>query len=71
MADKIYPPDPRFSKRAHIQSLEQYRESYARSVTDPEAFWAEVAERITWFEQWNQVMKYDFVTADIEWFKGG
>jgi len=71
MTDRIYPPDPSFSRKAHIQSLEQYRELYERSVTDPEAFWAEVAERITWFEKWNQVMKYDFVNANIEWFKGG
>ena len=39
-------------------------------MSNPENFWAEVAERITWFKKWDHVRKYDFTQADIKWFEG-
>ena len=39
-------------------------------MSNPEKFWAEVAERITWFKKWNHVRKYDFAQANIKWFEG-
>ena len=51
--------------------MEEYHETYAESVTDPEAFWSNIAERITWFKRWDKVSEYDFVKADIKWFDGG
>src|SRR5439155_25160660 len=59
------------SKKAHIGSMEKYRALYDRSVSDPDGFWNEQAERITWFKKWKTVSKYDFHTAKIEWFIGG
>ena len=66
----IYPP-PDFSKKARIKSLDQYRALYDRSISNPDGFWAEQAERITWFKKWDKVSKWDFNTAKIEWFIGG
>ena len=66
----IYPP-PDFSKKARIKSLDQYRSLYDRSISNPDGFWAEQAERITWFKKWDKVSKWDFNTAKIEWFTGG
>ena len=57
-------------EKAHINSLDQYKEIYDRSIQDPEAFWSEIAERITWFKKWNQVCEYDFVNASVKWFEG-
>ena len=57
-------------ERAHINSLDQYKEIYDRSIQDPEAFWSEIAERITWFKKWDQVCEYDFVNANVKWFEG-
>ena len=51
--------------------MEQYHETYAESVTDPDGFWSKIAERITWFKKWDKVSEYDFVKADIKWFDGG
>jgi acetyl-CoA synthetase len=51
--------------------MEQYHDMYEESVTDPEGFWSNVAERLTWFKGWDKVREYDFVKADIKWFDGG
>ncbi|RMI27409.1 MAG: acetate--CoA ligase, partial [Calditrichaeota bacterium] len=67
---KFYPPEE-FSRNAHIKSMEQYQEMYRRSVEDPEGFWSEVAERLTWYRKWDTVREFDFVKANIAWFKGG
>ena len=67
---KFY-PDPSFSEKAHIKSLDQYREMYKRSVEDPEGFWSEVAERLHWYSKWDTVREFDFVAGNIAWFKGG
>jgi acetyl-CoA synthetase len=66
----IHPP-PEFSKKARIKSLDQYRALYDRSISNSDGFWAEQAERITWFKKWDKVSKWDFNTAKIEWFIGG
>ena len=55
---------------AHVNSLEAYQEKYAESIKDPEAFWANIAERLTWYKKWDTVRDYDFVKAQIKWFEG-
>jgi acetyl-CoA synthetase len=50
--------------------MDAYREIYERSVAEPEAFWAEVAERITWRKRWDEVLEWDFEAARIRWFDG-
>ena len=64
--DTSYPID-----KAHVNSLAAYQAQYAESVQDPEAFWATVAERLTWYQKWHTVRDYDFVNAEIKWFEGG
>ena len=69
---KIYPPEQsRFPiDQAHIRSIDEYRNRYQRSIEDPDSFWAEVADRITWIRRWDNVRQYDFVNANIRWFEG-
>ena len=73
MAVKIFPPENTNYpiSNAHISSMEQYQKMYDESVADPESFWANVAERITWYKKWDTVREYDFVNANIKWFDGG
>jgi acetyl-CoA synthetase len=73
MAAKIFPPENTNYpiSNAHISSMEQYQKMYDESVADPEGFWANVAERITWYKKWDTVREYDFVNANIKWFDGG
>jgi len=57
---------------AFINSWEQYKELYERSISDPEGFWAEQARKyLKWDKEWDFVLKYDFHEANIEWFGGG
>ena len=54
-----------------IKSLDQYREVYARSVADPESFWAEQASTFQWRKPWKQVLKWNFREPKVKWFIGG
>jgi len=65
-------PVPDFSReKAFINSMDQYKEMYKRSVEDPEGFWSEIAQRIHWFEPFGKVREYDFVNGQIKFFQGG
>jgi acetyl-CoA synthetase len=46
MSDKIYDVPADWAKRAYVDDA-KYREMYARSVNDPNGFWAEQARRCT------------------------
>ena len=70
MADPVFYPDQEFSDRALIGSLDQYRDLYEKSMSDPDTFWSEVADRITWYKKWDTVREFDFVRGNIKWFDG-
>ena len=73
MANNVFPPVETAYPigDAHVNSLEAYQAQYAESIQDPEAFWATIAERLTWYQKWDTVRDYDFVNAKIKWFEGG
>jgi acetyl-CoA synthetase len=54
-----------------IKSFEEYKEQYHKSITDPDAFWASIAEHFTWRKKWDTVLEWDFAEPKVEWFKGG
>ncbi len=69
---RTFPPSSGFSATAHIKSQSEYEEMYKRSISNPEYFWAEMAEQnLTWYTKWNKVLQYDFQKPDIKWFIGG
>ena len=45
-------------------------EAYARAAADPEAFWAEQAERLDWAQTWDRVLDWDDPPF-AKWFVGG
>lgn len=47
-----------------------FEEAYAHSMSDPEAFWAEAAEGITWTKKWDKVLD-DSNVPFYRWFSGG
>ena len=59
-----------FKQNAYINT-EKYEEMYNQSIQNPEKFWSEQAENIDWYKKWDNVMNYDFNTADIKWYEGG
>jgi acetyl-CoA synthetase len=53
-----------------IRSLKDYQEAYTKSVSDPEAFWAAIADHFQWKKKWDAVLNWNFKEPKIEWFKG-
>ena len=43
---RLFPPNPAFSARAHIQSRDQYNHLYRQSIEQPDVFWANVASEL-------------------------
>jgi len=53
-----------------IKTLEQYQEAFRKSIENPEAFWAEIADTFTWYQKWHTVVNNDMITPDVRWFDG-
>ena len=51
--------------------LARYEAIYAKSVNEPETFWAEQAEEFLSFSRkWDSVMRQDFAQGEAAWFEG-
>jgi len=53
-----------------INSIEEYKEAYKKSIEQPDAFWASIAEHFTWKKKWDKVVEWNFKEPKVEWFKG-
>jgi acetyl-CoA synthetase len=56
-----------------IKTLEQYRETYKKSVQNPTQFWFDIAQHFTWKKpptDANTILNWNFKEPTIEWFKG-
>ncbi len=65
----MFPPPAEFAAKAHVGTLEEYERRYRRSVEEPEAFWAEVAGELEWFQPWETVL--EGAGPEAKWFTGG
>jgi len=54
-----------------IKSLEEYEAEYKKSITDPEAFWAGIAENFTWRKKWDKVLDWNFKAPSVKWLVNG
>jgi len=63
--ERRFPPPSRFRENALLSDPEVY----ARADQDPEAFWAEWAGELDWFERWHTVL--DWKPPHAKWFVGG
>jgi acetyl-CoA synthetase len=72
MSEKIYEVPAEWKKRAFIDDAE-YRDMYARSIKDPNGFWAEEAQRIHWTKRFSKVKNTSFGPGNvsIKWFEDG
>jgi acetyl-CoA synthetase len=62
---RVFEPPAEFRAGAIVQDPAIYE----RAGADPEAFWAEQAERLTWFRPWGRVMEWE--PPWVRWFTGG
>ena len=69
---EIYPASAEFSARAHSNQA-RTQADYAASVSDPDAFWGNVAERIEWFRKPTKIQNVNFHADDfrIKWYEDG
>jgi acetyl-CoA synthetase len=63
--DRIFPPPPRFAEDAVVADDSVYEQA----ASDPEAFWAEEADRLEWSRPWDTVMEW--TPPLVKWFVGG
>jgi len=68
---RVFNPPEELSKTAYIKSMDEYKQIYQRSISDPEGFWGEMAEQLDWYQKWDKVLVEDFKEAKHEWFTGG
>ncbi|MBC8197657.1 MAG: acetate--CoA ligase [Candidatus Marinimicrobia bacterium] len=68
---KVFSPAYLDAAKAHVPNIEKYNEMYEKSMSNPNEFWAEIAERLTWTKKWDKVSEVDFKEAKIKWFEGG
>src|ERR1700693_3717088 len=72
MSDKCYYVPADWRKRAFVDNA-KYNEMYARSIKDPNGFWAEQAKRIDWIKPFKKVKNtsFDPHNVSIKWFEDG
>ncbi|MDQ3939877.1 MAG: AMP-binding protein, partial [Actinomycetota bacterium] len=62
---RLFEPPEDFVEQAHARDISLY----AEAERDPDAWWAQQAERLDWFERWDQVLEWD--PPHHRWFLGG
>jgi acetyl-CoA synthetase len=68
--DRIFHPRSEFAAKAHIKSMAELEALRAEASSDPEGFWARMAEtELYWFKKWDTVLKWE--PPHAEWFVGG
>ena len=72
MSDKTYPPSDDFAANAHVDAV-IYDKMYAASISDPDTFWSEHAQRIDWTKPFTKVkdVNFDLGNVSIKWFEDG
>ncbi|MBC2669985.1 acetate--CoA ligase [Novosphingobium piscinae] len=72
MAEAVYPVPAAWAANALVDAA-RYEALYHRSVTEPEAFWAEMGQRIDWIRPYTTVKQTSFAEADfgIRWYGDG
>ncbi|MEH6810047.1 MAG: acetate--CoA ligase [Hyphomonas oceanitis] len=71
-ANKTYPVPAGFAANANL-TPEKYREMYAASIADPEAFWGEQGKRLDWMTPYTTVKDVSWETGDlhVKWYSDG
>src|SRR5262245_5486358 len=71
MSDSSIRPVPEQWKREAYIDDAKYREMYRRSIAEPDAFWAEQADKfVDWTKRWDTVCEADMPAGRFAWFKG-
>jgi acetyl-CoA synthetase len=66
---RSFPAPPAFAASAHVKDLAAYQALWQRGKDDPQGFWGDLAERLTWIKRWDSVL--DWREPHARWFVGG
>ena len=70
-----FPPPKSVQSGAYIKSIQQYQQMWEQSINDPETFWLEQAESLSWFTKPAKALQYTWSTKkrkiEHTWFGGG
>ena len=71
-APSIFSASEDFINHAHLDAV-AYEQGYAASLADPDAFWADKAQRIDWIKPFTRVKNTSFAPGNIsiKWFEDG
>ena len=69
---KSYPVPADFAAKANL-TPEKYKDMYAASIVNPEAFWREQAQRLDWFKPFTTVkdVSWDKEDLHVKWYSDG
>jgi acetyl-CoA synthetase len=71
MSEAVHDVPAAWTKRAYIDDA-KYQAMYARSIDDPNGFWAEHGQRIHWTKPFTKVKNTDYTgDVSIKWFEDG
>src|SRR5215471_7626183 len=72
MSEKLYDVPAEWAKRAWVDQA-KYKEMYARSLSDPNGFWAEHAKRLDWMKAPHKIENWSFAPGNIsiKYFEDG
>jgi len=72
LAPKLFNPPASILKNTLV-SAEQYEKMYARSIADPNGFWAEQAKRLDWITPFTKVKNtsFEYPNVFVKWFEDG
>lgn len=60
--ERTFPPPASIKTKAHIKSFEQYQKMWEQSINDPDGFWLQQADIVTWFKKPTKGLEYTWNT---------
>jgi acetyl-CoA synthetase len=70
-----FPPPKSIKQKAYINSFEQYKNMWEKSIKDPNGFWLEQANTLHWFKKPTKGLEYTWDTKNHKiqhsWFADG
>ena len=68
---QLFPVKADFAARAHVDAT-RYQQMFERAARDPNNFWAEQAERVSWIQRPTKIKNTSFSgDVSIKWFEDG
>jgi len=72
---RTFPPPEKIKKNAYVNSDDQYKEMWEKSIKDPDTFWLEQAKTLHWFKEPTKSLRYNWDTKarkiEHSWYEDG